>query len=104
MPTAFIPYPLVFGAITDAACLVWGTACGQRGNCWIYDSIKFRQYLHGSALFLLISGSIFDVIVVLLSSRIKNLYHDEIDVKDESKISLSLDANINKLHSSTEFK
>lgn len=39
---AFIPYPLLFGAITDSACIVWEKTCGKTGNCWVYDLDKFR--------------------------------------------------------------
>ncbi|XP_047468876.1 solute carrier organic anion transporter family member 74D-like [Penaeus chinensis] len=43
---AFIPAPIIMGAIIDSACLVWDTSCGRTGNCWLYDSDKFRKILH----------------------------------------------------------
>ncbi|CAG2108395.1 unnamed protein product [Medioppia subpectinata] len=76
--TAFIPYPLTYGSVTDAACMIWEESCGQRGNCWVYDPRKFRYYLHGLTLILLCLAAIFDLIVILLSDRIKNLYDDQI--------------------------
>ncbi len=30
----------------DAACLVWGTKCGARGNCWLYDGQKLRYWFN----------------------------------------------------------
>lgn len=29
----FLPGPLMFGAIFDSTCLLWGQSCGRRGNC-----------------------------------------------------------------------
>ncbi|CAG2109912.1 unnamed protein product, partial [Medioppia subpectinata] len=76
---AFIPYPLVYGAVVDGSCLIWESKCGHRGNCWVYDTYNFRRNLHGLTLGLYFIGIIFDVIVIFLSKRIKNLYNDEID-------------------------
>ena len=95
MISAFIPGPLIYGAVTDAACLIWEEKCGQRGNCWVYDSNKFRNYLHGLTVGLYLTGSIFDIIVVFLSKRIKNLYNDlEVEPKVESPINLKLSSSI----------
>ncbi|XP_076326319.1 solute carrier organic anion transporter family member 74D-like [Tachypleus tridentatus] len=74
---AFIPYPLIFGSLMDAACLVWEESCGKSGNCWVYDSEKFRYYLHGASISFIFVGSLFDVIVFLLSGRLKNFYDEE---------------------------
>ncbi len=81
--TAFIPYPLIFGAITDSACLIWEKTCNKRGNCWIYDQNKFRYYLHGSAFAFMTVGSLFDLGIIFMSSKIKNFYDDEKKVTDE---------------------
>ncbi|XP_076068296.1 solute carrier organic anion transporter family member 74D-like isoform X2 [Oratosquilla oratoria] len=43
---SFIPAPIIMGAIVDSACLIWEEKCGRRGNCWFYDSDKFRYILH----------------------------------------------------------
>ena len=71
-----MPYSLVYGAVIDSACLIWEEKCGHKGNCWVYDSTKFRNLLHGLTLGLYLAGSVFDIIVVILSKRIKNLYDD----------------------------
>lgn len=39
---AFIPSPIIFGKILDAACVVWGKTCSSSGNCWIYDGPNLR--------------------------------------------------------------
>lgn len=78
---AFIPYPLIYGALTDSACLVWEETCSKTGNCWLYDSDKFRLYLHGMSILLISIGICFDGIVFLLSDRMKNFYGEEDDDK-----------------------
>ncbi|XP_015782653.1 solute carrier organic anion transporter family member 2A1 [Tetranychus urticae] len=76
---AYIPYPIIFGFVTDAACLVWEESCGETGNCWLYDIDKFRVYLHGTAFTLVMIGSCFDIGVLVYANRLKNLYDDEDD-------------------------
>ncbi|XP_067138901.1 solute carrier organic anion transporter family member 74D-like [Centruroides vittatus] len=79
----FIPNPLIYGAITDTACMVWEEKCGKKGNCWIYDSNKFRYYLHGSTGGLLLIGAICDFFIAYHSRKIKNFYDDEADETGE---------------------
>ncbi|GFY64173.1 solute carrier organic anion transporter family member 1A1 [Trichonephila inaurata madagascariensis] len=81
---AFIPYPLIYGALTDASCLVWEESCGKTGNCWIYDADKFRFLLHGVSAGFVFLGCVTDVLVCILSPRLKNLYDDD-DDDDETK-------------------
>lgn len=42
-----VPCPIVYGAVVDSACLIWKTACGEKGACWLYDSHVFRVFYHG---------------------------------------------------------
>ncbi|CAG2180174.1 unnamed protein product [Oppiella nova] len=88
---AFIPYPLVYGWVTNTACEVWETKCGKTGNCLVYDVDKFRYRLIGLTLGLYFVASIFDIIVVFLSHRIKNLYNDDEDETDHHINKLSND-------------
>ncbi|XP_035215008.1 solute carrier organic anion transporter family member 74D-like [Stegodyphus dumicola] len=81
---AFIPYPLIYGSLTDASCLVW-EECGKRGSCWIYDSDKFRFLLHGVSAAFVFLGCLTDIMVCVLSSRLKNLYDDEDDGNTEKQ-------------------
>ncbi|CAG2109480.1 unnamed protein product, partial [Medioppia subpectinata] len=73
---AFIPYPLIFGAITDSACLVWESTCGKRGNCWLYDQDKFRYYLHGVAFGFMFMGAMVDLVIIFMANWIKNFYDE----------------------------
>jgi len=38
-----------FLSYTDRACLVWGTKCGGKGNCWLYDGQTLRYAFNLSA-------------------------------------------------------
>ncbi|CAG2170748.1 unnamed protein product, partial [Oppiella nova] len=82
---AFIPYPLIFGAVVDSTCLVWESKCGKTGNCWIYDQDKFRYYLHGTALVFVCVGSLMDLGIIYNAKHIKNFYDDSYDTKVEKE-------------------
>lgn len=77
--SAFIPYPLIYGALTDASCLVWEKSCGKTGNCWVYDTDKFRYLLHGVSAAFVTVGCATDVLVWVFSPRLRNLYDDDDD-------------------------
>ncbi|CAN7989024.1 unnamed protein product [Ixodes hexagonus] len=80
---AFIPYPLIYGAVIDASCLVWEDRCGERGACWIYDLQKLRYLMHGVTTVLLVVSAVFQCGVVYYSKIIKNFYdEDETDTPD----------------------
>ncbi|KAG0410911.1 hypothetical protein HPB47_011975 [Ixodes persulcatus] len=76
---AFIPYPLVYGAILDSSCLVWEEKCGRRGNCWLYDIEKLRFSLHLITVVFLAVASLCYVAVVFFSGRITNFYEDDLE-------------------------
>ncbi|XP_054164676.1 solute carrier organic anion transporter family member 74D-like [Oppia nitens] len=80
----WIPYPLVYGAVTNTACMVWEQKCGKTGNCLVYDTDKFRKRLLGMSIGLIFVGSVLDLAVVFLSSRIKHLYVEDEDIDTES--------------------
>ena len=43
--TGTVPGAVVYGAATDAGCLIWKTDCGENTSCWIYDiSVVGRNY------------------------------------------------------------
>ncbi|XP_064473126.1 solute carrier organic anion transporter family member 74D-like [Ornithodoros turicata] len=71
---SFLPYPLVYGSMVDANCVVWEESCGYQGNCWAYDMKKFNYSLHGVTFILLMVGVALNFVVFLLSGRIKSLY------------------------------
>ncbi|GIY61150.1 solute carrier organic anion transporter family member 2A1 [Caerostris extrusa] len=90
---AFIPYPLIYGALTDASCLVWEKSCGKTGNCWIYDADKFRFLLHGVSAGFVFLGCLTDVMVCILSPRLKNLYDDDDEDAAKKKNEKGIDEN-----------
>lgn len=48
--TGNVPCPIIYGAVVDSACLIWETACGKQGACWLYDTRIFRMYYHGELM------------------------------------------------------
>lgn len=81
---AFIPAPMIMGAIVDSACLVWDKSCGVSGNCWLYDSDKFRIILHLVPA-VLVFIAMFGDIVVFYYSRQLDLYGESDDVVEMEK-------------------
>ncbi|GFY67279.1 solute carrier organic anion transporter family member 1B2 [Trichonephila inaurata madagascariensis] len=83
----FIPYPIVFGALVDSACLVWEKSCGGTGNCWFYDVPKFNYLLHGASGLFSILSAVSLLGIYFLSGRVGNLYEedDEPDTNDGVK-------------------
>ncbi|PNF14783.1 hypothetical protein B7P43_G07610 [Cryptotermes secundus] len=75
---AFIPGPIIFGSIIDAACLVWDETCGEKGNCWLYHKDNFRLYLNLTAAGFTVVGMLLDALVWWLGRGL-NLY-EETDV------------------------
>jgi len=73
---AFIPGPIIFGAIIDSTCLLWDENCGKRGNCWFYDKDNFRFYLNSTSACLTLIGVLLDVVVCYLGRNLV-LYEDE---------------------------
>ena len=58
-----IPGPIIFGAITDNACILWKTNCaGEEENCLLYDNEAFsRNYVTAAALFKLANAAFFSL-------------------------------------------
>ncbi|XP_059613650.1 solute carrier organic anion transporter family member 3A1-like [Phlebotomus argentipes] len=77
---AFIPSPIVFGAIMDSTCILWGKTCSGTGNCWRYDGPSLRYFLNTVTSLSIAIAVIFDLIVWYL---VKDLV--VFDEKDEIK-------------------
>lgn len=60
---ALIPGPILFGRMIDSTCLVWSNKNEERGNCLLYDPIKFRQRLHPYLAMFILFGTIFDILI-----------------------------------------
>lgn len=73
---AMIPGPIIFGRVIDSTCLIWNFKCGIKGNCQLFDPIKFRYYLHLASVFFTVSGVFFDLLVWYFGKNIA-LYGDD---------------------------
>lgn len=73
---AWIPAPIVYGAIIDHACILWRTDCGVKGNCWMYDPTKFRQYLHATTATLMMIATFFNIFVCFFVRNL-DLYRED---------------------------
>lgn len=80
---ALIPGPIIFGRIIDTTCLIWNNKCEQKGNCLLYDPIKFRYYLHSSAAILISIAIVFDYLIWYYG-RDLDLYGDLNDEKSKA--------------------
>lgn len=58
---SFLPAPIVFGAIIDRTCVLWGRTCAKRGNCWLYDGEALRASMNYTAAVFVIIGTCFDM-------------------------------------------
>ncbi|KAJ6223460.1 hypothetical protein RDWZM_002005 [Blomia tropicalis] len=86
---AFIPYPMIYGAIIDSTCLVWEKTCGNSGNCWLYDIDKFRVLLHVCTFGFIMIGITLEIGTVIMAGRIKDLYDE--DGEDDNGIAIEND-------------
>ncbi|XP_056647131.1 solute carrier organic anion transporter family member 74D isoform X1 [Diorhabda sublineata] len=82
-----VPCPIVYGAVVDSACLVWKTACGEKGACGLYDSDVFRMFYHGTTGFILLCAFVVDVIVWYKAGKIN--FVDEQAVFEEELHSMT---------------
>ncbi|OXA43717.1 Solute carrier organic anion transporter family member 1A2 [Folsomia candida] len=74
---AMLPSPIVFGKLFDSVCLVWGTKCGARGNCWLYDGATLQYWFNLTAAAFTGIGAFFDSLVWI--------YVKDLDLYDEDK-------------------
>lgn len=72
----YIPYPILYGAIFDSACLVWEDKCGRPGVCWLYDTDRLRYAYHGLSVAILLVAVVFEAGLVYHSGRMSGFYSD----------------------------
>lgn len=72
----YIPYPMLYGAIFDSACLVWEDKCGKPGVCWLYDTDRLRYAYHGLSVAILLTAIIFELGLLYHSGHISDFYSD----------------------------
>ncbi|KAL5284966.1 hypothetical protein ACFFRR_006968 [Megaselia abdita] len=68
---SFIPIPIFYGWLYDNFCLVWGTTCSSKGNCWLYDAENLRFYLCAVSLFSYVIGLVLDAMATRHSHEVK---------------------------------
>ncbi|ODN02542.1 Solute carrier organic anion transporter family member 1B1, partial [Orchesella cincta] len=71
-----IPSPIVYGRIIDSTCLLWGSKCGERGNCLLYDDVKFAYAMATTAAGLSLLGLACDCVMWYYVKDLK-LYGEE---------------------------
>lgn len=81
----FIPGPIIAGRIIDNTCLIWNKKCGRKGNCILYDPIKFRYYLHTSSAIFLLFGGLFNCFIWYYGRNL-DLYGDMSKARKSEKI------------------
>jgi len=67
----FLPSPLVYGRIMDNACLVWGSHCGSRTHCLLYDTDLMRTTLFYMVSGFMLVSTLFDFGVWLYCGHVK---------------------------------
>lgn len=82
---AYIPCPIIYGVLLDSACIMWGSNCGQRGNCWLYDSDYLRYVMQGLTLVVITCGTFLDGYVLYLC-RSLSLFEDPSTEKNPKDI------------------
>merc|ERR1712136_169805 len=87
---AFIPSPIIYGAIIDQACKLWRTECGKTGNCWFYDPEKMRLYLHLTTAGFILIALVFDGIAGYYVRNLE-LYEEPEDIEKKNE---QLQANL----------
>lgn len=68
---SYIPVPIFYGWLYDQFCLIWGSTCSSKGNCWLYDAEGLRIHLGAVSLFGYVVGLILDAIATRHSDEIK---------------------------------
>jgi len=76
----FLPSPLVYGHIMDNACLEWGSRCGSRTHCLLYDTDVMRTTLFYMVSAFSLVATLFDFGVWLYCGHIK-VFDEEDEVE-----------------------
>ncbi|KAB7499821.1 hypothetical protein Anas_01195, partial [Armadillidium nasatum] len=78
---SFIPGPIIMGAVVDSSCIIWDNTCGQKGNCWLYDSDKFRMLIHVFPAVLILISLLGDIVVFIYSKDLL-LYGEDEEIRE----------------------
>lgn len=89
----YIPYPMLYGAIFDSACLVWEDKCGKPGVCWLYDTDRLRYSYHGLSVAILLTAVVFELGLVYHSGRMSDFYSDAAGTASQRREDTLMDAD-----------
>jgi len=84
---AFFPSPIIFGALIDNTCTIWGSSCGEETNCLLYDTDAMRNTMCWFTATCLFVSFLFDVGVWRFSDGLQ-LYEEEEEAKEDVDIEL----------------
>jgi len=73
---AFLPSPVIFGAIFDSACENWSEKCGETRNCLVYNAEKLRTSVVGFMFGFIVITLVLDVMTWYYAKGLR-LYDDE---------------------------
>ena len=76
---ALIPGPLIFGAIFDGSCTVWGTKCGEKLNCFAYDTDALRVRVGAFSAILIFCSMCCEIGIFYLAKDLR-IYDDTDDI------------------------
>lgn len=75
-----VPGPVIFGAVTDTACLVWQEECGNPTSCWIYNNrIISRNYFLVAISMKILSTIFFSLALYLYRAPLDVSTHEQRD-------------------------
>ena len=73
---AFIPGPIIMGALIDSACRLWNTqTCGAKGACLIYDLDSLRIKMHLYVAVVKTAACVMDVYVRIQNEPFFTKHH-----------------------------
>jgi len=80
---AFFPSPIIYGAMLDSACLIWGEQCQETTNCLLYDTDRMRYFMCGTTAACLAVSTLFDVGVWWNADQLKIWDEDDAEGKEK---------------------
>ena len=76
---------MIFGSVTDIACLIWQDECGEPSSCWIYDNAAVsRNYFLIAMSAKIISVTLFSLAYCMYTPP-PHADHQPIETRESSK-------------------
>uniref|UniRef100_A0A1A8G446 Solute carrier organic anion transporter family member n=1 Tax=Nothobranchius korthausae TaxID=1143690 RepID=A0A1A8G446_9TELE len=71
---AFLPGPVLYGAVIDTTCILWGKKCGKQTSCHYYDLDTFRHRFLGLMVVFICGALLCFLLTVLVLRRKAGTY------------------------------